>query len=185
MDVDDVVQALVSDPVDVEAARRMLPTKNGLYAWWTYEGAIPGVPTQPHPRDKALALFYVGIAPRDAKSSATLKSRIVKNHLGGNTGSSTFRFALAALLMEALQLTPERTETKYVLSSTQNRVLSTWQREHLRLSWAEHDRPWEIEGDVVAALSPPLNLAGNSSHPFHQTLSDARARFRDAARPRA
>ena len=51
MDVDDVVQALVSDPVDVEAARRMLPAKNGLYAWWTREGAIPGVPTQPHPRD--------------------------------------------------------------------------------------------------------------------------------------
>jgi len=82
-------------------------------------------------------------------------------------------------------LTPERTETKYVLSSTQNRALSTWQREHLRLSWAEHARPWEIEGDVVAALSPPLNLAGNSSHPFHQKLSDARATFRDAARPRA
>lgn len=89
MDVDDVVQALVSDPVDVEAARRMLPAKNGLYAWWTCEGAIPGVPTQPHPRDRALALFYVGIAPRDAKSSASLKSRIVKNHLVGNTGSST------------------------------------------------------------------------------------------------
>lgn len=87
--------------------------------------------------------------------------------------------------MEALQLTPERTETKYVLSSTQNRALSTWQREHLRLSWAEHARPWEIEGDVVAALSPPLNLAGNSSHPFHQKLSDARARFRDAAHPTA
>ncbi|MGF1617975.1 MAG: GIY-YIG nuclease family protein [Acidimicrobiia bacterium] len=131
-----------------------------------------------------MELFYVGIAPRDEKSSATLKSRIDKNHLGGNTGSSTFRFTLAALLMDPLELMPERTKTNYVLSTSQNQNLTAWQRQHLKLSWVGHDQPWLIEDGVIEALSPPLNLAGNKSHPFHPTLSHARAKFRNAARPR-
>ncbi len=184
MDADDAIEALFADPVDVETTRATLPHRNGVYAWWTERGAIPGVPAQPHPSEEALGLFYVGIAPRDAKSSATLKSRIVGNHLGGNTGSSTFRLALAALLIDTLRLTPHRTKTKYVLPAWQNQALSAWQREHLKLSWVEHDRPWLIEGEIIAALRPPLNLAGNASHPFHSTLSEARDRFRQAAQDR-
>lgn len=99
MDVDAAVQALLAEPFEVETARRMLPDKNAVYAWWTDGQPIPGAPPQPHPHDTGLDLFYVGIALRDAKSCATLKSRIVNNHLRGNTGSSTFRFTLAALLM--------------------------------------------------------------------------------------
>lgn len=185
MQIDEAIQGLLADPLDVEAARAALPTENGVYAWWTVGGAIPRVPRQPHPRDGSLQLFYIGIAPRDSKSSATLKSRIVRNHLGGNTGSSTFRFALAALLIDTLGFTPHQTKRKYVLPSSQNRALSVWQRQHLKLTWVEHDRPWLIEDEIIASLGPPLNLAGNASHPFHSTMSDARARFREAARQNA
>lgn len=73
-----------------------------MYTWWTERGATPGVSAQPHPSEEALELCYVGIAPRDAKSSATLEPRIVDSHLGGNTGSSTFHLALAALLIDTL-----------------------------------------------------------------------------------
>jgi hypothetical protein len=184
MDADDAIERLLANPVDVETARTTLPDRNGVYAWWTEHGAIPGVPAQPHPSEEALELFYVGIAPRDVKSSATLRSRIVGNHLGGNTGSSTFRLALAALLIDTLRLTPHRTKTKYVLPTAQSRVLSAWQQNHLKLSWVEHDTPWLIEDDIIAALRPPLNLAGNASHPFHSTLSEARDRFRQAAQDR-
>lgn len=182
MDVAEVIEGLLVGPVHVDTARATLPERGGVYAWWTDRGAIPGVPPQPHPSEEALDLFYIGIAPRDAKSSATLKSRIVDNHLGGNTGSSTFRFALAALLVDTLRLTPHRTKTKYVLPATQNQALSAWQREHLKLSWVEHDAPWLIEDEIIAALRPPLNLAGNAAHPFHSTLSKARGRYREAAR---
>lgn len=182
MEIDEAIEGLLADPVDVEAAREALPAENGVYAWWTVSGAIPGVPQQPHPSDRALQLFYIGIAPRDSNSSATLRSRILGNHLGGNTGSSTFRFALAALLIDTLEFTPHQTTRKYVLPSSQNRALSVWQRQHLKLTWVEHNQPWLIEDEIIASLGPPLNLAGNASHPFYSTMRDARARFREAAR---
>ncbi len=182
MDVDETINALLQRPVGVDVARRSLPDLAGIYAWWTDRESIPGVPECPHPDDAALQLFYVGIAPRDSSSSATLKSRVVKNHLSGNTGASTFRFTLASLLMESLGLAPEQTKTRAVLSKSQNQALSEWQKRHLRLTWAEHDRPWLIEDAVISRLEPPLNLAGNASHPFHPQLTQARARFREAAK---
>jgi len=42
--------------------------------------------------------------------------------------------------------------------------------------------PWTHEPTVIERLQPPLNLAGNTSHQFHRTMSDARAAFRAAAR---
>lgn len=69
MDIDEVVRALLADPVGIDVARRTLPDRNGVYAWWTDMQAIPGVPPQPHPREETRELFYVGIAPRDARSS--------------------------------------------------------------------------------------------------------------------
>lgn len=74
-----------------------LPAKHGIYAWWMAPGAIAGVTGPAHPSED-LELLYVGIAPKDARSKATLRSRIRGQHLGGNIGSSTFRQSLAALL---------------------------------------------------------------------------------------
>lgn len=67
MDVGEVVEGLLVDPVHIDMARATLPERGGVYAWWTDRGAIPGVPLQPHPSEEALDLFYIGIAPRDAK----------------------------------------------------------------------------------------------------------------------
>ena len=181
MDIDEAIDALLGRPIKVDTARAVLPATGGIYAWWTERGAIPGVPENPHPKDENLSLFYVGRAPRDSASSATLQSRIVKNHLSGNTGASTFRFTLAALLMETLGFSPRRTATKYVLPASQNQALSDWLRAHLRLTWVEHEEPWTVEDQIIARLRPPLNLAGNASHPFNARLSEARARFREAA----
>lgn len=184
MDAEATVSALLQKPVSVDVARRSLPDVAGIYAWWTDSESIPGVPECPHPDNAALQLIYVGRAPQRSSSSATLKSRVVGNHLGGNTGSSTFRFTLASLLMESLGFTPQQTKTKFVLPKSQNQALSEWQMRHLRLTWAEHDQPWLIEDDVISRLKPPLNLDGNASHPFYPQLVQARARFRDAAKER-
>jgi len=59
MDVGEVIEALLVDPVDIATARAKLPARSGVYAWWTQRGAIPGVPSQPHPREEALELFHV------------------------------------------------------------------------------------------------------------------------------
>jgi hypothetical protein len=186
--VDRVVAALYARPVDTDQARLRpsaggIPENPGFYSWWIAPGSIPGVPHHPHPlADVDLGLLYVGIAPKFATSKQTLRSRVLKNHLGGNTGSSTFRFSLASLLLDAEQFAPTVTATKYTLTRDDNRRLSAWQRAHLFLTWCEQPRPWEVEADVIAAMQPPLNLAENHAHPFYDTLHEARCRFRQAAR---
>src|SRR4051812_15272968 len=73
-----------------------LPASPGLYAWWMQPGAVPGVSGPMHPTEK-VQLLYVGIAPSRPSSSATLRSRVVGQHVRGNIGASTFRLSLAAL----------------------------------------------------------------------------------------
>jgi hypothetical protein len=164
--------------LDVAKGREGLPPVGGLYAWWSVQGSIPGVPRCSHPSEN-LDLFYVGIAPKDSSSQATLRSRVVDNHINGNTGSSTFRKTLASLLFEAMGWRPRFTD-RPLLSVADNATLRDWQHQNLRLTWAEHPEPWDIEDIVIARLQPPLNLAGNAAHPFHGVLSSARKRFKSA-----
>jgi hypothetical protein len=158
-----------------------IPNEAGFYAWWTLSGAIPEVPPQPHPTARATDLFYVGIAPRDATSTSTIRSRVLDFHLGGNTGSSSLRQAVAALLLDSLALAPRRATKKVVLPKEDNKRLSTWFEEHLLLTWCKFPEPWSIEDLVIAVLRPPLNLAKNSAHPFYPALKTSRRRFRAAA----
>jgi hypothetical protein len=180
VDIEEVLKALTGRPVmlDVAKGREGLPSARGLYAWWTVQGSIPGVPRCPHASED-LDLFYVGIAPKDSFSQATLRSRVVDNHIKGNTGSSTFKKTLASLLFEAMGWRPRFTD-RPLLSVADNATLRNWQHQNLRLTWAEHPEPWNVENVVIARLQPPLNLAGNSAHPFHGVLSSARKRFKSA-----
>lgn len=156
-----------------------LPREPGLYAWWTVPGSIPDVPRCPHPTGPDLYLFYVGISPSNAKSSQNLRKRVAGNHIKGNTGGSTFRLTLASLLFVSKRWQPVMTD-RPVLTPEDNRALTEWQHEHLRLTWAVYPEPWTIEHEVIVRLGPPLNLAG-SSHEFGATLSEARRGFKEAA----
>ena len=181
-----IAETLQGDPVSLVSARRApseggLPEGPGFYAWWTKRGSIPGVPKAPHPSKRGLDLFYIGIAPVRESSSSSLRTRVIKNHMSGNTASSTFRLTLASLLLDSLNLHPLRTMKKVILSPQENTRLSRWQDEHLFLTWCVHQGPWEDEVAVVGLMAPPLNLAGNSGHPFHATLTAARRRFRTEA----
>ncbi len=188
-EVAETVEALRTTPVELRQARMAaqdggLPAEAGFYAWWAPVGAIPGVPLISHPRDAVLGLFYVGISPARATSSQTIRARVVNNHLSGNLGSSTFRLTLAALLLDSLDLHPEKTRTKVVLPGSENQRLSDWQETNLRLTWSVCPEPWLIEGVVIDAMSPPLNLAENHAHPFYQTVSKARRNLRASATER-
>lgn len=118
--------------------RELLPAASGFYSWWSRRGAIPGVPRVPHPAHDEITLLYVGIR---ASSRQTIRSRIVGNHLNGNVGSSTFRFVLAALLIDSLELRPFLRGRKVALEASDNARLSAWQREHLLLMWHARERP--------------------------------------------
>lgn len=141
---------------EVVQSPELVPAASGFYGWWSRRGALGAVPHISHPLDPNVALLYVGISPARETSRQTLRSRVVGNHLSGNVGSSTFRFVLAALLLDALELHPYVLRTKVALSASDNRRLSAWQREQLLLTWCARERPWEIESEVIAQLTPPL-----------------------------
>ncbi len=177
-----IVKELQAPPVPVEEAKAELPHAEGFYAWWIREASMPSVPRAPHP-DEPWDLLYVGISPASATSSQTIRSRVRNNHIGGNTGSSTFRFSLASLLFEDKDWKPSRRKKKVVLEREDNTALSAWQAECMGLTWAEFERPWRdsVEEAVIAAMGPPMNLDGNYGHPFYTEMKDARDRFRAAA----
>ncbi|MHB8060465.1 MAG: GIY-YIG nuclease family protein [Gaiellaceae bacterium] len=181
-----VIKRLEASPVMLDLAIRLpnsggVPVADGLYAWWVKQDALPGVPGRPHPTEPELRLLYVGISPRNASSKQNLRARLIGNHIGGNTGSSTFRFVLASFLLSELDLHPHKAKKKVVLDRGDNARLREWQAENLRLTWCERRAPWEIEAEVINEMKPPLNSAGNSTHPLYATVKASRAAFRDAA----
>jgi hypothetical protein len=183
--VSTVVEALQTPAVavsDVVQSPELLPAAPGFYGWWSRRGALGPVPHIPHPLDEEVSLLYVGISPARETSGQTLRSRVIGNHLNGNVGSSTFRFVLAALLIDALDLYPYVRGTKVALSAADNGRLSAWQREHLLLTLCARERPWEIESEVIAQLTPPLNSTANAAHAFYPAVRAARAEFRRRAR---
>jgi hypothetical protein len=178
----DAVNALWRAPEPLSRSIPPMPHEPGIYAWWAVNGVLPHVPAPPHPTE-ALGLLYVGISPERSTSSARLDSRLLRQHLNGNIGSSTFRFALAALLFESEGWLPEVTTSgKYRLTESHNAMLSAWQRQHRQLSWTVVEEPWLVESPVIDALRPPLNRRGNEANSFHRQMGAARDRLRAAAR---
>lgn len=187
LDAPAVATALTAEPVELATATSTgahggLPAKAGFYAWWIERDTIPGVPHHPHLARPEFGLLYVGISPKRPGSRGLIRSRVIDQHVRGNTSSSTFRFVLAAMLLDELQLKPRATLKKVVLDRADNDRLRRWQFDHLSLTWCERERPWEIEDAVIALMQPPLNSAANVAHPFHGTVSAARAAFRIAGR---
>lgn len=83
--------------------------------------------------------------------------------------------------MSELDLRPRKKTEKVVLNREDDARLREWQTENLRLTWCERPASWEIEGEVIGEMKPPLNAAGNSAHPFYATVKASRAAFRGAA----
>jgi hypothetical protein len=185
MSVAQVVRQLQAAPVAIPPAIQTrtssIPDRPGFYAWWSTRGAIPSLDSSPNPCATQFEILYVGISPARSSSHQGIRSRVIGQHINGNTSSSTFRFALASLLIDELGLAPERRSSKVVLTKADNERLRHWQYEHLALTWCERIRPWEIEEHVIKAMAPPLNSSGNTTHPFYPTIQSRRAAFRNAA----
>jgi hypothetical protein len=135
-----VAVSLTAEPMAIQTALLPAeaggaPSSPGFYAWWATRGEIADAPHHPHPLDAELGLLYVGISPARASSAADIRSRVVGQHVRGNTSSSTFRFVLAALLLEELVLTPRLAAGKVVLDRQDDARLRAWQFDHLSLTW--------------------------------------------------
>ena len=171
---------LRGEVVRVDEAPEAVPSEPGLYAWWSLPGALPGIAGPLHP-DDAHELLYVGIARSGPSSHATLRSRVVGNHIRGTTGQSTLRRSLASLLYQQEGWRSRFTDRPLLVPDDETR-LNEWMQENLALSWAVHEHPWTVEAQVIAELTPPLNQSANSSHPMYRHVREARRRWREAAR---
>jgi hypothetical protein len=130
-------------------------------------------------------LLYVGIGPESEKSKQFLNNRL-ECHLSPDSSKSTLRRSLACLLSETLTLQLEVTRTSRKKHSNtityhhglgaDEKVLSKWIDDHAKITWTPHDHPWDIEAQLIQALKPPLNIKGNTSHPFKKSLYDLRQR---------
>ncbi len=181
----DVVQQLLSTPVRLAAVTASpldggAPAEPGVYAWWVVPGAVPGITGPRHP-SADIELLYVGIARNRAASKATLRSRLVRNHIRGTTGQSTLRRALASLLSEQ-EGWRSRWTTRPVLVRVDDDRLSVWMHDALRVTWAVHSEPWTVERAVIEELQPPLNQAENRAHPLYAYVKEMRTTWREAAR---
>lgn len=151
---------------------------HGIYAWWLIDSqALPAVPTTAHPIEP-FGLIYVGIGPGRASSKRVLRARF-SDH-GKDTGRSTLRRALASLLYQQEGWRPRWTD-RPLLTEADNDALTAWMEANLRVQWVRVLEPWDIEGEVVRLMRPPLNRTHNQEHPFYEEVGDARERFRAAA----
>jgi hypothetical protein len=161
-------------------ADRVATEHPGLYSWWADDEALGVLSTvfgvsMP-------SLIYAGqtgaTSTRVKKiSTATLHSRICRNHLGGNVGSSTFRKTVSAVLLEPLAL---RLSGPACLDKASNDAVSTWMRAHLLVvttPYDDRDLLAKVEQAVLERIDPPLNLKGMPSTPILTTLSALRRRL--------
>lgn len=177
------MEALLSGPL-VRAVRdetnRALPDDRGLYSWWAPRGLFEGFrygPEGPLTRDAGrLELLYVGIA--GATSSVTVRQRVRENHLGAQTGSSTFRRALGAWLGEEQGWERRQASDRVALTVEAERDMTTWMGRHLCVCGVAHDAPGAVEAAVIGRLAPPLNHAHSGGAPNFAQLEAARSRWR-------
>lgn len=174
-------------PSDISRDSSIVPQKPGVYAWY-FRQIPPLVPTEECHTFEGLPLLYVGIAPRKPskgktkQSKRTLRDRL-KLHVKRNADVSTLRLSLGCLLSESLGIQLRRVGTENVIKFADGeRKLSRWIAQNAFVVWTVVAEPWVIEEELLQSLSLPLNIKGNSRHPFCQTLKLIRKRAREKAR---
>jgi hypothetical protein len=164
-----------------------VPRVAGLYAWY-FKEAPPSVPVSDCHMWNGMPLLYVGISPKKPPLNGAKPSRQklwnrIRYHMRGNAYGSTLRLTLGCLLSETLGIELRRVGSGDRLTFADGEEkLSDWIRQHARVAWMPHTRPWEVEERLIRSLSLPLNLQHNDHHPFHKRLTDVRKLCRESAR---
>jgi hypothetical protein len=88
---------------------------------------------------------------------------------------------IGCLLGDRLGLRLQVTNSGRLTFEAGEDALSRWMAENAFVTWLEHDQPWTMEDELIATGIFPLNLAGNSLHPFHTTLTAIRRQMKEDA----
>ncbi|NKX55950.1 GIY-YIG nuclease family protein [Arthrobacter mobilis] len=164
------------------------PRASGIYAWY-FDELPPGVDVRGCHVIPEGVLLYVGIAPKEPPRNGTRPStqtlwHRIRYHYRGNAYGSTLRLTLGCHLAGTLGIELRRVGSGNRLTFTSNgeRQISEWMSRHARVTWVQAESPWRPETLAIEELSLPLNLQGNSHHPYYPTLKNLRAKHRAAAR---
>ena len=172
---------------DISQDSSVVPQMPGVYAWY-FRQIPPLVPEEGCHTLRGLTLLYVGIAPRKPpkgkteQGTRTLRDRL-KLAVKRNADVSTLRLSLGCLLSEHLGLQLRRVGNENVMTfAGGERELSQWIAQNTFVAWTVTTAPWVIEEELLLSLSLPLNIKGNSRHPFCRTLKLMRKGAKQKAR---
>jgi hypothetical protein len=99
----------------------------------------------------------------------------IRAHYRGNAYGSTLRRSLGCLLRDQLGLTPVISKNgKKIIFGKGEEIISDWMSKNAFVTWLINDTPWEVEKELIRSICLPLNLQGNDTHPFHQSLKAIR-----------
>ncbi|NJC05757.1 hypothetical protein GGQ97_001550 [Sphingomonas kaistensis] len=174
-----VLEQLLQTP---QTTTHAIPRGPGFYAWWCQkqhleDTSVPLPYEQRPPTPAEWSLLYVGISPSGPASTLDVSSRVARNHVGGNIGSSTFRQTLAVLLVAKLRLQPRTGSDRARL--TDEKPPSDWLKQSCGLTYALVADPWLLEPAVISELAPPLNIS-HGCHPYAQVAKRTRMELRRA-----
>ncbi len=157
----------------------------GVYAWWVDDEGAADLAA-----GLGLALaagrIYAGQAgatkwPSGKVGGNTLAKRIGAMHLGGKVRMSTFRWTLASILFERLNM---QVRASMVITPSSEGALSEWMGQHLWVAVHPHDDRDSLDSlecRLLELFDPPLNLRHMQPTPLRERLSDLRRRIsRDA-----
>ena len=151
-----------------------VPEERGLYAWYFKE--IPGItPTDGCVVKDDHTLLYIGISPKNDKSTRNLRKRIFY-HFEENASGSTLRLSLGVLLVKDSGFPLRRVGNGESMTFTPpgESWLNNWMGKNAFVCWMTHSKPWEVEADIINSVIPPLNIQKNRRNPFRARLKEIR-----------
>lgn len=167
-------------PQELRAMKSKAMPASGIYCWY-FHGIPNWIPLDNCYRVNGLVLSYIGIAPkREPKSPANrthLRRRLVSDHLGRYSSRSTLRRALGALLLDQLRLTPQLYSNGKPWFGQTEPTLTSWLNANAMVAFLGHDSPWDVEAQVIAQLSPLVNISHNERQPLRAQLAALRAKL--------
>jgi hypothetical protein len=157
----------------------------GLYAWWVDEagaadltrGLAPGRDLTVDPGRINLGQAGATKWPSGRANDDTLGRRISEVHLGGRVRMSTFRWTLAAILFDQLEL---RGQGAMLINAPSEQALSEWMRAHLSVAVHPHDDRDTLGGlehALLERLDPSLNLTRMQPSPMRTRVTELRRRI--------
>ena len=156
-----------------------VPAVPGVYGWWFNRLPAPIDIAGCHQLGD-FVLLYTGISPKQpptngrAPSRGQLRQRI-RTHYSGNAEGSTLRKTLGCLLSTELGIQLRRVGSGNRRTFVDGELqLSAWMSDHALVSFVRHERPWELEHELIRKLDLPLNLEGNAHNAFHPELTRIR-----------